>query len=445
MTVKKSQVGDAAGAAYRGTKMSSSLPGKSSASTTVGLTKVALRLLHLGDVADAVGDLTGLGRANIESFVRSSEKDLLNRPSAEFETVATADREWVEGVIRRAYIALVNNPNHAVMGESLVGPEAVVHLAHEAMSADDRREIEKASEDVRAYLRAVSESIAYLICGWYVTNVDANRAAMSKATGETLKIVRTFPHQVEDLKAHLDSTFAPVLERLERAMSEARPSIGIEQEQEPEPEQERLTFEVDFSFVPLAEDPVITELVSAAVVASLNNRPVKIEVLLPSLDEDVKQFGDAVLEAQIKRGRKDSALRLQLVLEAFFSRHVETAWADYFDGVPDRVKVVRAIFAGQKPVGAKLDVWRTTPPLASAPIWLTPEEIQATVESTGLGHWDHLRGGAGWRAADELPRSIIVEKVFASILAELVRRGVTTEENWGPEVLALPLWHIGQG
>lgn len=417
--------------------MRSALPGKSSPNTTVALTKVALRLFRLADLADAIGDLTGLGQESIQSLVRTAEKELANRTSAEFTAVATADREWVEGVLARTYIRLAADPARQIMGESLIGAEAVVRLADEAMSTDDRRDVFAASDDARAYLTALSESIAYLISEWYSTNAEPNRAAMSQAVGETLQTVRAIPNLIEALKAHLDSSLAPTLFQLEQSTLEDHGSS-------PEPEPERIVFELDFGFAPLATDAELAELVSAAVVAVLEDRPVRIEVSLPTLDEDVKKFGDAVRAAQLKRERQKKARRLRLALSAFFSPQVEAAWALYL-GVPARVTVVRAILAEQEATRAKLDVWRTTPPRASAPIWLTPDEVHAVVESVGLNHWDHLKGGAGWRAADELPRSVIVEKVMPSILAELVRGEVTSEEDWTADVLFLPSWHIGQG
>lgn len=69
----------------------------------------------------------------------------------------------------------------------------------------------------------------------------------------------------------------------------------------------------------------------------------------------------------------------------------------YLRSVSDRLVVVRAIVAGQVPAGSKLDVWRTEPPIASAPVWLTPDEITAVVEAQGLGSgitFEEARGGA---------------------------------------------------
>lgn len=385
-----------------------------------------------------MSDLTGLGRATVEQMVRKAEGELANRPSGEFAAVGAADREWVEGVLTRAYVGLAADPARQVMSESLIGAEAVARLADKAMTDDDRRNVDAASDDIRAYLTALSESIAYLISGWYVMNEASSRAAASQAAGETLRTVRTIADLVSELKAHLDSSIGQALTRLERSTLEDLP---------PGPAPERIVFELDFNFVPLATDPEFTEVVEAGVVAVIKGRPVHVEVVIPTLDGDPMGFGDPVIVAQLERSRQRRAQRLRLGLVAFFSSQVEAAWGIYLQGVRDRVTVVRAILAGQEAAAAKLDVWRTTPPVpfASAPIWLTADEVDAVVESVGLGHWDDLRFGPGWRAADELPRSVIIEKVMPSILAELVRQDVTSEEGWDADVLSLPSWHIGQG
>ncbi len=129
--------------------MGSALPGKSSANTAVTLTRVALRLFQLGDLADAIGDLTGLGRANVDSLVRKAQAELADHAATEFTAVPLADRQWAEGVLRHAYVQVALDPARRVMGDSLIGPEAVALLAQEAMSAEDAREVIAASEDTR--------------------------------------------------------------------------------------------------------------------------------------------------------------------------------------------------------------------------------------------------------------------------------------------------------
>lgn len=418
--------------------MPSALPGNSSSEITVALTKAALRLFRLADLADALGDLTGLGRTSVETMLRAAERDVAARPSAEFSAVDAADRAWVESVLARTYARVAQDPTRSVMAESLIGSEAVVRLAEQAMTVDDRQEVDSASDDVRAYLNALSESIAYLISQWYWSSQEPNRAAMSQAAGETLQTVRAIPDLIEELKEHLDSSLALAMTQLQR-------STLVDTSTPTATESLRMVLELDFNLAPLATDAELAERVSAAVIALLEDRLVSVEITLPTLDEDVKAFGDAVLAAKVKRARRNEARHLGLVLSAFFSPQVEVAWDTYLQPIAERVTVVRAIIAGPQSARHKLDVWRTEPPLASAPIWLSPDEVHAVVESARVGEWDNLALGAGWRAADELPRSVIVEKVIPSILSELVRRGVPSERDWPADVLFLPSWHIGQG
>ncbi len=416
--------------------MPEELPGRSSPSIPVALTKVALRLIGASDLADAIGDLTGLGRTSIDSLVRTAKTQISDRASAEFTAVGDADREWAESMLSRTYVRLAADPARPVMSESLIGAEAVANLADAATSVDDRRVLDSSSDDVRAYVTAVSEAIAYLISQWYSTHEEPNRAAMSQAAGETLQTVRGLPHVIDGLKAHIDAVIAPAIHQLQQSAAST---------EEPASQGEQFVFELDADLKLMASEEELADLVQAAVVAVYEEKSLRIDVSLPTLDDQLKGVDDAVVASQIKRQYDAKARRAQLALSAFFTTQVESVWKPYLGSVSDRVVVVRAIVAGQVPAGSKLDVWRTEPPIASAPVWLTSDEITAVVESTRLAEWDHLRGGAGWRAADELPHSVIREKVMPSILAELVRREVTTKDGWDAEAALLAHWHIGQG
>ncbi|KJL23706.1 hypothetical protein [Microbacterium foliorum] len=409
--------------------MPEELPGKLSPSIPVALTKVALRLIGASDLADAIGDLTGLGRTSIDSLVRTAKTQIADRASAEFTAVGDADREWAESMLSRTYVRLAADPARPVMSESLIGAEAVARLAGAATSVEDLRVLDSSSDDVQAYVTAVSEAIAYLISQWYSTNEEPNRAAMSQVAGETLQTVR-------GLQAHLDAVIAPAMRQLQQSTAPAEEQAS---------QGEQFIFELDADLQLRASEDELADLVQAAVVAVYEERPFRVQVTLPILDDQLKDIDDVMVASQIRRQYRAKARRAELALSAFFSAQVESVWVAYLRSVSDRLVVVRAIVAGQVPAGSKLDVWRTEPPIASAPVWLTPDEITAVVESTRLGEWNHLRGGAGWRAADELPPSVIREKVMPSILAELVRREVTTNEGWDAEAALLPHWHIGQG
>lgn len=399
---------------------------------------MALRLFRLADLADAIGDLTGLGHATVASMAVQAQKDLAGHSSVEFVAVSLADRQWAEDVVTRAYVRLARDPQQRIMSESLVGPDQIVKLADDAMQVEDGRELQTMSDDLRAYVSALSRSIAYLVCRWYATSDEPNRVAMSQATGETLRTVRRLPSLIEDVKAHLDSSVAAALARLEQS---TQTTAKVEESTEAE----SVFFELDFALALTTNEADLAARISAATVAVLEGKSINIIVSMPTLDSDVKYFGDVVYQAQLKRERLSAAHRLNLVLSAFFSPQVQSAWGHYLADLASHVSVVHAIISKQDATGSKLDVWRTIPPVASAPVWLDADEVKAVVESVRLNEWDQLRGGPGWRAADELPRSVIVEKVMASILHDLTRQGLTSDASWSEKMLQLPYWHIGQG
>lgn len=416
--------------------MRDALPGKSSINTTVAFTKVALRLLKVDELADAIGDLTGVGQKKIESLVRKAETEIDKRNSAEFVAVAMADREWAEGVVSRSYIRLANDPARDIMSESLVGVDAVVQLASKAMNAVDQKDVRTASDDIKAYMTALSRAVAQWICAWYSSNPEPNLPAMSKVAGETLQAVRELPHQINTMGDHLGTLISSVHSQAEQPeKDELSPSV----------EAELIVFELDGQLECQANYAELAELVSAATIAVIESRPISIVVKAQAYDETLDKVTDAVYRAQLRRRLHQKLKWFRDVLSAFFSAQAEVAWSPYLATVDQRVSLVRSVFANQYASGEKLDVWRTAEPNASAPVWLSSDEVQAVVQSTRVGHWDHLRMGAGWRAADELPDHVIREKVIVSILAELVRQGITLQNGWPASVLFLRQWHIGQG
>lgn len=415
--------------------MHAELPGRSSTSAPIALAKVALRVMGISDVADAIGDLTDLGRAHIDALVRKAERGLSDRPSGEFARVGQADREWAEGVASRSFIALSTDPKRRIMSESLIGPEAVAQLARAAMTSTDQHEVDLASEDVRAYLETLFEAIAFLVSDWYVSNSEANTAAMAQAAGETLDTVRELSSGFDALREYLESRFGTRLTHLEQASADDDDST----------ESSLIRFELRYDLTPLATDDEFLALVSAAAVAAVEGRRVRAEVVLPTLDDDLAFLQDPVQFAQYKRDRLAKASRIAAALTAFFSTQVEAFWSTYLSGVADRVTVARAIMAEQSTHGSRLDVWRTVDPYITTQIWLTPDELAAVLDSVGVGTLNHLSVGAGWRDAADLPREVIVQKVMPSILKAVVRQGETEGDDWLGDILFLPYWHIGQG
>lgn len=171
--------------------MVSYLPGRDkSAGVAIGITKAALRLMGGPELADAVADLTGLGRVRIDVLVREAASDLDVDQGYEFQGVGEADRQWCEDTLVRTYGRLTRQPERSLIRESLVGGDAISSLVINTMSSVDRGDLGRASDDVAAYFNALSYSAANLISHWYQSDPDANRIAISLVIGETLDKVR---------------------------------------------------------------------------------------------------------------------------------------------------------------------------------------------------------------------------------------------------------------
>ncbi|BDZ50229.1 hypothetical protein GCM10025867_24700 [Frondihabitans sucicola] len=237
--------------------MSTALPGKNSPAISITLLKAALRLVGGSDLADAIGDVTDLRGVQIESLVSRANEELAHRSAAEFTAVAPADREWAEDVLTRTFSKLASDPRQQIIRESLVGPSAMARLVRDEMSAADQAEARNASADTRAYLAALSESIAFLVSTWYESDPVANRVAVSRVVGQMLGAVRDLPDDVA--------------RRMEAAVAVSAPSS-------PGRAPERIRFDVRSDFTPDATEEDFARLVGRAVVAAVEGRHVEIEV-----------------------------------------------------------------------------------------------------------------------------------------------------------------------
>lgn len=126
------------------------MPGSSGA-TDIGLaaTKIVLRLAG-GDVfAEAIGDLTGIGRMTIQRLVLKSQKRIAPIADVEYREVPLADRDWAEEALLRTYQALASRVDHAMPRESLRGADALTALAFDCMEESDRTALGRVSEDTR--------------------------------------------------------------------------------------------------------------------------------------------------------------------------------------------------------------------------------------------------------------------------------------------------------
>lgn len=207
---------------------------------------------------------------------------------------------------------------------------------------------------------------------------------------------------------------------------------------------EVVVFELDAQFVLTESD--FEELVKRAVVAAEMGFYVQAEVRLQEIDESQYQNVDPLAVARHRRSRIDWTTRASKKLSLLFSEAVRTAWSTYFNSVEDFVNVARTLLTPSYPEtsGTKLDVWRTMSPQLSAPVFLSEAEVDDLLIHLEFSHMKSLAMGAYWRAADELPRTLIQMKVIPSIL-EIFVRHIDMTEPISHETFALPSWHIGEG
>ena len=131
---------------------------------------------------------------------------------------------------------------------------------------------------------------------------------------------------------------------------------------------------------------------------------------------------------------------------ALTSPKVYEWWKFYLCRVEDWQCVISAFlewaqFGRTIASGHKIDVWRTTAPELSAPIYLSPTELADLLTHLDFESTKELCFGAYWRAASDMPHDLVVKHVIPRILAVLVDHEVSPEG----QVLSLMEWHIGDG
>ena len=158
---------------------------------------------------------------------------------------------------------------------------------------------------------------------------------------------------------------------------------------------------------------------------------------------------DVVEIAEYCRNKEQKGKYISDVVQSLFSDSIQNFWGTYLVKESDWRSAFKGIFTtfSQKNVAGltKIDVWRTTPPKESAPIFVNDEEIESILTKRGLSDKRHLAFGAGWVAADELPVDLIIEKVMPRILISL--RAPWKRISLEQFELALPIysWHVGLG
>ncbi|MBX3093808.1 MAG: ATP-binding protein [Cryobacterium sp.] len=182
--------------------MRTRLPGDEPASSVgLGILKTVLRLAGGETLADAIGDLTGLGRTTVEGLARRALEATGPQRVNEFRSLSDADREWVERVLVSSYCRLASFADATIARESLVGSESLAALVFGAgMEASDREELERAAYDVRSYFQLVSRSMATVVSQWYRSDQRASQVAVVAAVGAVLETVRDVLARMDNLE-----------------------------------------------------------------------------------------------------------------------------------------------------------------------------------------------------------------------------------------------------
>jgi hypothetical protein len=161
-----------------------------------------------------------------------------------------------------------------------------------------------------------------------------------------------------------------------------------------------------------------------------------------------KVSSDPVERAICRKSWESRASTMARVLQLLFSSPVQDGWSFLLRRSSDFVSVATAAigwFGGGKIAsGTKFDVWRTTSPALSAPIYLNDDEVNSVLLKFGFNSIQHLSLGAGWRAADELPSNIIITKILPRVLIA-IESGDVDPGDKASGVLMLASWHIGLG
>ena len=208
----------------------------------------------------------------------------------------------------------------------------------------------------------------------------------------------------------------------------------------------QVVFKVNSNFDSIETEEQFTELVTSAAVASEADLEVVIKVEPADTSWGFSNEIDPVLAAKYARHLSHKAENLGSALSKLFSQSVRDAWGTTLSDVDSITVVARALLSINGAVeGTKLDVWRTLDPKLSAPAWLSPAEEELVLIQLKFESMDSLGLGAGWRAADELPRQVLLSKVMPGILWAVVQAEMSNNKDLPAETMILHTWHIGQG
>lgn len=156
---------------------------------------------------------------------------------------------------------------------------------------------------------------------------------------------------------------------------------------------------------------------------------------------------DSVQLADAKRFKKYRGAEISNAIDILFSESCHLSWAGLISSLDDWYIVLKNLINGFRigwvPSGStKIDIWRTDEPSITTAIYLNQSEVMEMLNKLNFEKIEHLAFGSHWRAADELPRSIILTKVIPRIAHAIASAKL---ELVTPNVLNLTSWHIGQG
>ena len=145
-----------------------------------------LRLIGGSDLADAIADLTGIGRKQVKGFAREGIARLSDEGRHEFSAFDATKRKAVELAVVEAFeaAAATSQPTDRtdIAVAALMGVTELTNLVLEC----SRIEASDWSDDDRGYFSRLTGTIATLTCHWYHVDPKARGYAVARTSGQTL-------------------------------------------------------------------------------------------------------------------------------------------------------------------------------------------------------------------------------------------------------------------
>ena len=214
-----------------------------------------------------------------------------------------------------------------------------------------------------------------------------------------------------------------------------------------------INLNLDDSFA--ENDIEVVRLSLQLVLALKGGKSIKVSCIYPKLrdlqnivDNPADVTIDVVELAEYIRQKKLRAQYISSVIETLFSDLVQKWWGTYLFNEENWravfIGIIQTFSKNRNLTGlTKIDIWRTTPPLESAPIFVTEEELEEILRARNLNNKSDLAFGPGWVAIDELPLNSILQKALPQILITLKApwKNITVGEL--ESALIIYSWHVG--